>query len=308
VSKPLPRAIQRQLDEAEAIQAQIAAAQQPVTLETPAEPPVEAQEPAPQPVPAQPVEDDAAVWKQRYKTLQGEFNAKVPKLQHQVKDLESRLEQAIARLDSVKSEPQKLVTEKDAEEFGADMLDLIDRKVREAQAPLLDHIDRLNNELSQAKAAVGEISQVQLDTESQRFYAKLGELVPNFEQVNQDPEWLHWLTLEDPVSGIVRQTLLDDAAKVLRADRVANIFQSYLREAQPAQPVQPVADTLARQVAPTRTAPAPAPVAQPQGRIYTGAEVAAVFDPRSRRKYTPEQYEALVNDVNLAISQGRVVP
>lgn len=312
MNKPLPRAIQRQLEEAEELQRQLSGQSAPPVEEPQAQTVEATPEPAPQPEPPKPVEDDAAKWQQRYRTLQGEFNSKVPKLQEQVKDLTAKLETTLARLEAVKVEPPKLITEKDAEEFGADMLDLIDRKVRQEldaiRAPLLDKIEQLEQELSKASQAVGDVSQMQVDAATERFFGRLGQLVPNYADVNVDPNWLAWLAEEDPVSGMPRQEALDAAAKNLNADRVAAIFKAYSREAAAAQPAQPANDTLSRQVAPARNAAAVQSQSQPQGRVYSGAEVQAAFDHRMRSRMTPQDYKALIDDVNLAISQGRVVP
>lgn len=312
MNKPLPRQVQRQLDEAKLIEEQMQGANARVELDTPAEPPTPEPEPAPAVEPPKAVQDDAALWKQRYLTLQGEFNSKMPRLQAEVRDLTAKLESAETRLNAVKTEPPKLITEKDAEEYGADMLEMIDRKVRQElaarEAPLVEQLNDMKRELAEARQALGDISQVQVQSAEERFYAALEASVPNYREIDTDPNWLAWLNVEDTISGETRQDLLTKAATAGRADRVAAIFQSYLRESQPPVPQVPAGDNLQRQVAPARNAAAPqAAGTQPQGRTYTVAEVEFVFDQRNRSKYSEADYAALVNDVNLAIAQNRVV-
>jgi CHAD domain-containing protein len=36
--------------------------------------------------------------------------------------------------------------------------------------------------------------------------------VPNYREIDQDPRWHNWLRSVDPLSGRVRQTLLDEAS------------------------------------------------------------------------------------------------
>lgn len=318
MNKPLPRHVQRQLEEAQQIEAQMAQPprveigdQPSVTLEAPAEP-----EEAPKPEPVRkPIKDDEPTWKQRYLTLQGEFNKKVPELQREVADLKTQLQGAIEKLETAAApKPAALITDKDVEEFGADMLDVVERKTREQLAqvvtPLQSEIERLRNELAQAKEAVGSVAKLQVEDTQAKFWNALGSAVPNYNEINESAEWLAWLAEVDPFSGKARQDLLDEAAGALDHKRVIAIFQAYLRESEaPAGGQRNSADTIERQVSPTKATSAPTPAPAPaQGRIYTGAEIQYVFDPRNRKRYSDAEYKALVDDVNLAISQGRVKP
>jgi hypothetical protein len=133
----LPKAIQAQVEQAEAT---LAAMSQPAPENAPpatdlaaaANQPEQVAEPQPQaatpPAPA-PQPDQ---WEHKYKSLQGRYNSDVPQLQTKVKDLESQLQQAIARLNEAaeakKPEEKKPMADpQDVEAFGADLVDMVQR-------------------------------------------------------------------------------------------------------------------------------------------------------------------------------------
>lgn len=303
----LPRSIKRQLEEANAyMEAQNAA------KEAPAEPENEPQEEAsvePEAPRAKAQEDDAAKWEQRYRTLQGEFNAKVPVLQKQLKEQLETNESLNARLlELERNKPvPKLVTSADEDEFGADMLDLIDRKAREIvlerERELQSKVSLLESKLQQAEGNLNRVSEYQVASSQERMVSELTQLVPNWEEINRDPGFLAWLGEEDPTSGIVRQQLLDDAASNLKAARVANIFKAFVGGSTPTKKQ----DALSSHAAPTRNANAVPKVENTKGRIYSVQEVEAFYDNAYRKNlYSAEKRAELEAELNLAISENRV--
>lgn len=306
----LPKSIRRQLEEAEALQAQLnAPAPAPAEPETPPseEPPVE---PAPAPKPKAGDEDpNSPTWQQRYRTLQGEFNAKVPQLQAALKEQTRKNEELEARLTSLEqAKPvERLTTAKDEEEFGADMLDLIDRKAREIfqvrEQELLSEIRQLRSTVQNAEGTLNQVAETQIATAQDRMVAKLTELVPNWEEVNNDEGFLNWLGEADPVSGIVRQELLNAAHGKMDAVRIANIFKAYTG----AQPQAPRVDTLQSQVAPTRNAnAAPSQPVQPD-EFITPQQIEKFYDDAYRRNlFSNEERARREAEINLAIAQNRV--
>ena len=98
----LPRQVRAKIDEVEKLEKQLKGepAPEPEVVEAPevdepevpeAEPVAEEpQKPEPKPEQAEPKKsDEADVWKQKYKTLQGMYDKEVPALHSQVKDLTS---------------------------------------------------------------------------------------------------------------------------------------------------------------------------------------------------------------------------
>jgi len=122
----LPRQVEAQLKELEAIEQQLAQAQnqpkdKPADVpENPEEPvpapaePTESNQPAPDPKPEakpeKPTEPQVAeeTWQQKYRTLKGMYDAEVPRLHAQVKELTSRAEQLQRSMEAPSLRPPPL--------------------------------------------------------------------------------------------------------------------------------------------------------------------------------------------------------
>jgi hypothetical protein len=93
----LPKQVQAQADALEQYERQVADARKAnepkpddPPSDPPKDPPANAPAPAPAPAPAEPpkpVDDDSSTWRQRYLSLQGQYNSQVPALQQQVQTL-----------------------------------------------------------------------------------------------------------------------------------------------------------------------------------------------------------------------------
>lgn len=316
----LPEAIQRQVEEAEAIerhlnqQSQDPAAQEAVQEETQVEPVVaEATahvEPETRNVdPERRREDDADYWKQRFNTVQGMLNAQSAQFTEQLRAANERIQALAGDLEKQKetrTTPQ--VDDKDAETFGEDLTEAIDRRAKRmaeslvaAQTQsLLDHIQKL-------EAKLGTVNQ-QVEVSSQdRFYSRLEQLVPNYRETNQEAGFLEWLGAIDPVYGEPRQAALDNAARKLDAERVAQIFKAYEsvtgKSAAQAQKAQ-VRQELQRQIAPTGTKAAS--TSAPTEKVWSLSDYEKAMDPRNIYTMGRVKADELAQDAERALLEGRV--
>jgi hypothetical protein len=124
------------------------------------------------------------------------------------------------------------LTQEDLNNFGHEIIDLIQRGSRQTMAPILDRLEERDEQLREG---------LQRATKTAIDHA-LDTAVPNWRQVNSDPRWIGWLNFPEPLSGCRRQDLLNDAVAQGDADRVIRIFRGFIAEAggQPAQQsVQP---------------------------------------------------------------------
>lgn len=319
MTKPLPHAIQRDLDNANAIEAAMQAEiNQPPAV--PAQLPAEQAPAAPVPVAQVPKVEDEALWKQRYLSYRGEADAKLSRAQQAQADADARVAAMEARLaEAAKTPKTPKVTEADSVEFGADLIDLIDRKVRDILAEFNDGLDGrltvLEDQLGESRRVLGDVATSQVKTATDRFYEALKAAIPAFETINVDPAFVLWLKDEDEMSGVVRQDLLNKAGADLNVERVIKIFKGYIRatgtSATPANAAPETQfDTLAAQVAPDLRSVQSTPVQtqNQQPRVFTAAEVSEFYSHASRNKYTPEQRVLLENEINDALSNGRVSP
>lgn len=254
----LPRQVQKQLDEAEAIEKQLQAkaeergqpqvageddsSLEPTDSESSADPIVEAK---PVVVASSEVVDPPEPtdsFEQKYRTLQGMYNADVPRLQQQLKDSAAQVDALTQDLNAVKEQLQKIQTDRDAvslvtdadkEAFGEDLLDVQRRVAEEVTKKYEGRIDALNALVDGLKKAL-EDTDTRLDVAD--FDTRLRRLVPDYEEVNRDPRWISWLNEVDPLLRGPRRALAQEAFDRKDETSVAyfvNLFKDSLKTAAP---------------------------------------------------------------------------
>lgn len=319
----LPRALQEQLDQANAT---LAAMNQPPeppapAEPTPPEPPAPADpEPAPEPVanvvsePQAPTEPQAQtqpqpdVWEHKYKTLQGLFNREVPTLQGKVKDLEAKLQTAVERLNAAADAQAAQAAQvpadpKDVENFGQDLVDMVSRV---SQASLGNVAKQFEARLAQLEQALQGTTQTVAVNAEQAFFDRLTKLVPDWEQTNANQAFLAWLSEVDPILGQPRQAALDAAQQTLNSDRAAAVFKAFaatLPQAPQTKPSSPVD----KQVSPKGSA-ASAPPTPNQPKIWAQSEVIAFYEAKRKGEFRGREadMQALEAAINLAMAEGRI--
>lgn len=310
----LPRAIQEQLDAANATLEAINNPQPPAPEP---EPVAQIAEPVPsEPAPAEPepqvVEPVAQTqqqpdnWEHKYKTLQGVFNREVPNLQTRVKDLEAKLTDAVERLNKAADEqataPRQVADPKDVENFGEDLVDMVSRVARSSLGDVAKQIDQRLAMLEQALK--GTTQQVAMSAE-QTFFDRLTKAVPEWEDINTNQAFLGWLSEVDPILGQPRQAALDAAQQALNADRAVAVFNAF-KATIPKAPTKPSA-AVEKQVSPKGSAPSAPPQANTP-RVYTQKDVVEFYHAVRRGEFRgrDQDRQALEAEINLAMAEGRI--
>ena len=311
----LPKAVQAQLDQAEAIQAQLAGTT-PEAGNT--EPDVAVESPVEQVVPAEVQETQVAQqspsvdWEQRFRVLEGKYRAELPRLHEQNRELSERLDQAIKAMESKAQEPapqdSKLVTDADVESFGEDMVDMVRRAAREEFDALAKKFAaELDKRFGAVAAKVEQTEQVVVKSAKEKFWDAVDAKHADFAAVNSDPRWFAFLDTRIPGSRLTRRTLAEKAIAELDAEALieqVGLFKESLPKAEPQQPTKQK-PSLNSQVAPN-TSGASNPSPDPVGKIWTGAEYAAALDHRNMQRMSRADYDALVAEAETAFAEGRV--
>jgi hypothetical protein len=245
---------------------------------------------------------------QKYKTLQGMYNAEVPRLHQQNREMQQRvqqMEQLLATLSAQQSSSNnqqpiedKLVTEKDVEEYG-ESLDVMRKVSREELLPVAQRIAQMEQMLRQIQTSVvpqvQNIAQRQHMGVEQQFWADLAVEIPNFRDINGNDDFQSWLLEADPLTGITRQTYLDDAQRSLDARRVANFFRAWLEitgQANVAQSTGRAASSeLEMQVAPGRSRGSGSPANANKAKVYSPQDIQKFFDDVRSGKYKGREQE-----------------
>lgn len=326
----LPRQVQRQAEAVEQFDKAVAEAEAKPPAEQPdgqgdTQPPAEeANKPEVAVTPPAKQPDDAAVWKQRFQTLQGMFNSQVPQLQQQVRDLTAKLEQLSARPAEPEPQPSsELVTKTDVDSFGADLVDLVRRGAREEVSRVAStyeaKIAKLESELAEARNRVGAVSQMQEQSASEAFFSGLDQAIPKWREIQETPECQAWLSSHVPGSTTDWNAVLVSAAERFDLNAVKQVFGEFFskhpqhapqqprRQPQPTQRTQQARSELERQVAPARTGGQGAS-ASSEKRVYTGREYEAESMRLIRMAQQGKHDEAarLEAELNSALAEGRV--
>lgn len=321
----LPKAVQQQLEEADRLVAEINGEKTGNQGEPPEEPETgegnEPQEPAATVVePAQPVSQEPVnavpeeKWESKYHTLKGMYDAEVPRLHTQVKELNQQVQQLIAEVAATKAsvpqEPSKpsLITEQDKEAFGPDLIDLIERATESKISTFRQREEQLLEEIKGLKSQLGNVAEKQVVSDKDRFFMGLSQRVPEWEQLNVDAGFLAWLQQVDPVYGVAKQVALSNAYEALDVGRVAAIFETY-KSTLPQTKKTKSNQELQRQVAPTRSKASGQDPADAQNQqIWTDALIQQFYEEARRGFISAEDVVRIENDISAAIAEGRYRP
>ncbi len=330
----LPKQVQDQADAVAEWDRQQAEANKPPTAPAPTEPiavvaPVVTEPVAPPAAPVEPpkppvVDEEAAKWKHKYQTIQGMYNSHVPQLQNKVKQLGEDLEKALRDVEALKTatkpavsgSPTSLVTPKDEEAFGKDLVDLARRIAVEQFAPVEERYQKQITELTKKlESSVQEVTTGSEQTAFQTFLDRLSIRLPSWQQIQETPECQEWLSSRVPGTDFSWDAALKDAAKRKDVEKALEVFSVFFqrypqldpnKKPAPAPAPAPSAE-LQRQVSPNKSGSA-APTAAPNRRFYTSRE----YEQESMRQMRLEQHgrtteaKQIEAELNAALAEGRI--
>jgi len=313
----LPKQVERDLQELEEYERTLAP-QAGVSVEGtpgPDTPPTDAQ-PSEEPILSNQPPEVAAppqdnVWEQRYRTLEGKYQAEVPRLHTANREMQRQIDELSARTAPKVETPAEegLVTEKDVTDYGEDLLDVQRRVAREVMAPLKAELAQRDTKIAQLEA---EVHKAAGDVSSVTFESRLAKAVPNFDQLNVDPKWIAWLDEKDPYTGEPRRAYAEFVYQNGDMVKLKNVVDFYLKsaptEALPPDSRQQRQAELERQITPTRTTSTAQVTSPASTRIFTEAQATKLFDDVRRMNIAGKYDEAAKLEAELsdAYMQGRV--
>lgn len=274
---------------------------------------------------------NSETYAQRWRTLQGQFNAEVPRLRGANKELQSRVAQLESLLSSISNAPtaapaaqqsaQKLVTDDDVAEYG-DSIDMMRKVTREEVGSLQGKIAQLESVIANLTQSVSgsvipqvqRVAQQQAASAEERFWGNLAQRVPNWQQINNDQDFQSWLLDIDPLTNTSRQTHLEIAQRDLDVNRVVAFFNAFTAASgkfAPQANAQPnrSASELEKQIAPGRARGSAGGSAGQTAKTYTPDDIKKFFnDVRSGRyKGRETERDRVERDIFAAQREGRIM-
>jgi len=320
----LPKAVQDQLDEADRLAAELSGEkteENPSTETDPNNLARENSDPDPQletNVSNEPKHEPDPVpdskWEAKYHTLKGMYDAEVPRLHTQVRELNTQVQTLIgeverAKVQNVQQESvESLITEQDKEAFGPDLIDLIERATASKVSTLQARENELVNEIKQLRSQLGDVAERQVVSDKDRFLNGLAQQVPDWESLNTDQGFLNWLQEVDPIYGLPRHAALNTAYEAGDVNRVATVFNTYKTViGAPKQVTKSKANQeLQRQVAPTRSRSSAPSTDAPNQQVYSQEQIAQFYDEWRRGLIDNDDAVRIEKQIHAAITEGRI--
>lgn len=270
--------------------------------------------------PAPPIEEGKREdWKAKYLTLQGMFNAEVPRLNTELRQATARITELtneVAALKAAKPEPApapepstvlpQVVIDAIGPDAAAALQSIVDERIGKVSADVARQIDPIR-EQNATIAQTAEQQQAAREHEARgRFMGSLLERVPDWQAIDARDDWRAYLAERDPIARQTRQELLTGAAQDFDLDAVVAIFEAFkakagLNKPEPApEPVKPTAHL---------EVPSPSGRAAPGAgdkKIYTRKEIAEFYTDVSKGRYTREKATQIEADIVAAQREGRV--
>jgi hypothetical protein len=251
--------------------------------------------------------EDEQSWEHRYKSMKGRFDRSethVRALSEQVASLQNiiatmQVQQSTQGDDYSELRAERLITPEEEQDYGSEFLSVVGKKAKEELSP---EVAQLKKEIAGLKSQLAGVGgYVQQDARS-RMETTMNERLPNWQDVNVDPNFLSWLKLPDPYSGVIRHELLKAAYERNDTPRVMAFFQGFLAEEAATAPVDDGPDDLRVQsaapkvplekfAAPGRAKTAAASGAPAEKPSFTRAQIAKFYADSAAGKYRGKEAE-----------------
>jgi hypothetical protein len=269
-----------------------------------------------------PVPEESA-WEQRYRTLQGKYDAERRTDQERIRSMEHTFseqqktinaliqrEAAPAAAPAAQSPADYLkslgVSDKEIEDYG-ELLPIVAKIAANMFKPTAN---KLEQEVNRVKQSQLQTSSAVVQDRQAALFAVLDSRVPGWRNINEAQVFLDWLEQLDIFSGGTRRQGLEQAFKNLDAARVAGIFEAFVQEdsaTKSASRPQVDRDTLIAPGVP-RGGAAEAPGGAAGKRILSESEIADFYSRVRRKQVTPEEYTRFSAEIASATAEGRVKP
>jgi hypothetical protein len=253
----------------------------------------------------------------RWKVLKGMISKKdeqIEDMRHMVESLVASSAQPAAAEQSASAEPQSFITAEDREEYQPKYIDFVERVSRSV---MQKELAKFEQRLGKMESSVTGVRNETATTAKQTFITTLKSLAPQVGELNNDPLFLDWLQVVEPIAGQTRQQLLTDAVSRLDATRAAYFFNAYAAEQQPSTPsaAAPTSPSTAAPaagraglVAPGKPHSATPSQDSKNGRIWTPDMIKRLYEDKRKRRISGKEFDSLERDLIAAQGEGRYAP
>lgn len=264
-------------------------------------------QPAPQQQQVETPDERYQALEHRFSVMEGKFKAEVPELHQQLRAEREEKARLQAQLEAMRTpepppEPKSRMEmyglDESEAEFGEELLSttekVVDHRVGEINKAFDQKLSRIEERLTEQSR--------------QRFAVELDREVPGWRKLYDQTAFTNWADDFDPMRGMTRQEMLNDAARQFDAQRVKMILSEYRKGNGGAVPaVQKT--SVESQVMPAQTVATqnPRPAASTQKKTYTRQEYDTAMDRLALMVVEhPVEADKIRNELESALAEGRI--
>lgn len=254
---------------------------------------------------------------QKWRVLQGMINKKDEEIES-MRTLFAQINAAPAQSAAeaeLTTKVENLVTKKDVEDYGSDLVDFVKRAAKSIASEEIARIEaKMQDEVSKLRSSVSTVEQTTVKTAQDLFFDNLTKKVPEWREINTRPAFLDWLNQVDPFAGVPRMQLLQNAVTSADAERASVFFSTYKSMTEPvvdataesvADPAQTQKAKVERFVSPGKSKSSTAKV-EGEKQMWTRAAIAKLYDDKMAGKISAKRFEELERDIFAAQQEGRI--
>lgn len=242
-------------------------------------------------------------------TLQGKYNAELPRAQAELRKATSDLKSATEKAAKLDADLKKKIETGEVTSLTPEMRKLLGEDFIKGIVQIAREV--VGNEVAaRVQPLADQFDELQRMTE-EGFFVALDQLVPDWAVVNDQPEFEAWLGQVDPGTKRQRMALLRNAEKARQGYRAVEIFNAFKEGREIGVPKQPAgSDPLERRAEPGQGGGEEpnAEVDKDGKKIWAQSEIKKFYDDRRRGNYRGKEAEArsLEADIFAAQREGRV--
>ena len=245
-------------------------------------------------------------WEYKYKLLENKYNNEVSRLQKTLQRVEKENRSLLERLRMLETivanqpvqESKQQEEEKITEPEDDDIIKLKEEfpEVYKAVRKLVS--SNLENVTKKVSSRIDEVAET---TKTQQFYTALSALVPDWEQLNTDPEFLTWLDETEGDTGFTRMQLLRYAFQQGDVNSVANFFNRFKKLR-----TNPTPPPATENVSPPHRKTS-APTKEPSKKVFKESEIRQFYRDVALGKIPPDKKEKIEREITQAAMEDRIL-
>lgn len=271
-------------------------------------------------------EDDKNSWKKRFTNFKATADNTIFKLRKENAALKSDIATIAERNEVILSELVELkkkasskmkeesfnevFTQEDVDLLGPEAIDVFKRAVKKVSNPEEnEELKVLKDEVRQLKQEkIRSLKKEQEDVDHEEFSGlkvKLAKLVPDWEEIDVDPNFLTFLDELDEVELVPRKELFSSAVQSRRAKNVATFYNEFKSQ----RPLKKD-DILSKKITPVGNGGAPMNTEKDNNKkTYTIEEYNKFMDDYTKGRYRGKEKEAklIESKFDKAFLEGRIV-